>query len=595
MKNSYRTHLCAEPDESNLNEKVVLCGWVNKKRSLGQIVFIELRDVSGIMQVTINREENIDLLELVSKIKNEYLIQVCGSIVKRDEENINLKLKTGTIEVFASEITIINESQTPPIYVDDFDKTNENKRLKYRYLDLRKPTMQQKFILRSKVNRIVREFLYDHGFLEIETPFLNKPTPEGARDFLVPSRVQPNKFFSLPQSPQLFKQLLMVSGFDKYFQIAKCFRDEDLRQDRQPEFTQIDMEMSFVTQDDIISVNELLIQKIFKEMLDVEVKLPIRRMTYDEAMRCYGSDKPDLRFDMKISDISDIAENCGFSVFASAVKKGGSVRGINIKSGSDKLNRRDIDRLGEVALTYGAKGLAWVRVTNEGITSPIAKFFKEDEIQRILDIMKAQEGDLLLFVADKDNIAATALGQLRLHMADVMDIERKGFEFVWVTDFPMFEYDKEEGRYYAVHHPFAAPMDEDIYLFGTKDVEKMRAQAYDIVLNGVELGGGSIRIHQQSVQEKVFKQLGFSDEKAWDKFGFLLEAFKYGTPPHGGIAYGMDRLCMLLTNTENIRDVIAFPKTQNHGCLMTGAPSFAEDEQLDELKIELIKDEKDDD
>ncbi len=595
MKNIYRTHLCAELNESNLNEQVKLCGWVNKKRSLGQIVFIELRDVSGIMQITVNGEENKELIELVSKVKNEYLIQIYGNIVKRDEENINPKLKTGTIEVSAGAIAIINESQTPPIYIDEFDKTNENKRLKYRYLDLRKPAMQQKFILRSKVNRIVREFLYDHNFLEIETPFLNKPTPEGARDFLVPSRVQPNKFFSLPQSPQLFKQLLMVSGFDKYFQITKCFRDEDLRQDRQPEFTQIDMEMSFVTQDDIIVVNELLIQKIFKEMLDIEVTLPIRRMTYEKAMLHYGSDKPDLRFKMEITDLTEIAASCGFGVFASAVKKGGSVRGLNVKGGSDQLNRRDLDRLTEVAVTYGAKGLAWMRVTNEGIISPIAKFFQKDEIEKMTDTMQANEGDLLLFVADKSSIVATALGQLRLHMADVMKIAREGFEFVWITDFPMFEYDEEEKRYYAVHHPFAAPMDEDVKLFGTDEVDKMRAKAYDIVLNGVELGGGSIRIHQQSIQEKVFRQLGFSQEKAWDKFGFLLEAFKYGTPPHGGIAYGMDRLCMLLTDTENIRDVIAFPKTQNHGCLMTGAPSFAEDEQLEELKINLIKEENDND
>lgn len=595
MSNIYRTHMCAEPSEANLGQQVKLSGWVNKKRSLGQLVFIELRDISGIMQVVINGEKNQDLLELSDNIKNEYLIQVCGQIIKRDEENYNPKLNTGTIEVYAQEINIINKSENPPFYIDDYDKTNENKRLKYRYLDLRKPSMQQRMIQRNKVCKLARDFFYDNGFIEIETPFLNKPTPEGARDFLVPSRVQSNKFFSLPQSPQLFKQLLMVSGFDKYIQIAKCFRDEDLRQDRQPEFTQIDLEMSFVTEDDVIGVNELFIKKVFKEILDIDVSLPIQRMTYDAAMKLYGSDKPDLRFDMKISDISHIAKDCGFSVFSSVASKGGCVRGINVIKGCEKLNRRDIDRLLDVVKTYGAKGLAWIRITEGEIQSPITKFFTDSEIEEIIKTMNAHDGDLLLFVADKESIAATALGQLRLHMADLMEIEKQGFEFVWITHFPMFEYDDEAKRFTAVHHPFTAPFDEDITLFGTDKVDKIRAKAYDIVLNGVELGGGSIRIHQQSVQEKVFEQMGFSKEKAWDKFGFLLEAFKYGTPPHGGMAYGLDRLVMQLTDTDNIRDVIAFPKTQNHGCLMTGAPSFAEDEQLDELKIQIIKEQKDDD
>lgn len=595
MSNIYRTHMCAEPSEANLGQQVKLSGWVNKKRSLGQLVFIELRDISGIMQVVINGEKNQELLELSDNVKNEYLIQVSGQIIKRDEENFNPKLKTGTIEVYAQEINIINKSENPPFYIDDYDKTNENKRLKYRYLDLRKPSMQQRIIQRNKVCKLARDFFYDNGFIEIETPFLNKPTPEGARDFLVPSRVQPNKFFSLPQSPQLFKQLLMVSGFDKYIQIAKCFRDEDLRQDRQPEFTQIDLEMSFVTEDDVIGVNELFIKKVFKEVLDIDVSLPIKRMTYDTAMKLYGSDKPDLRFDMKISDITEIAKDCGFSVFSSVASKGGCVRGINVVKGCEKLNRRDIDRLLDVVRTYGAKGLAWIRLTEGEIQSPITKFFTDSEIDGIIKAMNASDGDLLLFVADKESIAATALGQLRLHMAELMEIEKHGFEFVWITDFPMFEYDEEAKRFTAVHHPFTAPFDEDIALFGTDKIDKIRAKAYDIVLNGVELGGGSIRIHQQSVQEKVFEQMGFSKEKAWDKFGFLLEAFKYGTPPHGGMAYGLDRLVMQLTDTDNIRDVIAFPKTQNHGCLMTGAPSFAEDEQLDELKIQIIKEQKDDD
>lgn len=595
MSNIYRTHMCADPSEADLGQQVKLSGWVNKKRSLGQLVFIELRDISGIMQVVINGEKNQDLLELSDNIKNEYLIRVCGQIIKRDEENYNPKLQTGTIEVYAQEINIINKSENPPFYIDDYDKTNENKRLKYRYLDLRKPSMQQRIVQRNKVCKLARDFFYDNGFIEIETPFLNKPTPEGARDFLVPSRVQPNKFFSLPQSPQLFKQLLMVSGFDKYIQIAKCFRDEDLRQDRQPEFTQIDLEMSFVTEDDVIGINELFIKKVFKEVLDVNVSLPIKRMTYDTAMKLYGSDKPDLRFDMKISDISHIAKDCGFSVFSSVASKGGCVRGINVVKGSEKLNRRDIDRLLDVVKTYGAKGLAWIRLIEGEIQSPITKFFTDNEIEEIIKTMNASDGDLLLFVADKESIAATALGQLRLHMADMMEIEKQGFEFVWITDFPMFEYDDEAKRFTAVHHPFTAPFDEDIALFGTDKIDKIRAKAYDIVLNGVELGGGSIRIHQQSVQEKVFEQMGFSKEKAWDKFGFLLEAFKYGTPPHGGMAYGLDRLVMQLTDTDNIRDVIAFPKTQNHGCLMTGAPSFAEDEQLDELKIQIIKEQKDDD
>lgn len=595
MSNIYRTHMCAEASEANLGQQVTLSGWVNKKRSLGQLVFIELRDISGIIQVVINGEKNQDLLELSDSIKNEYLIRVCGQIIKRDEENFNPKLKTGTIEVDAQDINIINKSENPPFYIDDYDKTNENKRLKYRYLDLRKPNMQQRIMQRNKVCKLARDFFYDNGFIEIETPFLNKPTPEGARDFLVPSRVQPNKFFSLPQSPQLFKQLLMVSGFDKYIQIAKCFRDEDLRQDRQPEFTQIDLEMSFVTEDDVIGINELFIKRVFKEVLDIDVSLPLQRMTYDAAMKLYGSDKPDLRFDMKISDISHIAKDCGFSVFSSVASKAGCVRGINVIKGSEKLNRRDIDRLLDVVKTYGAKGLAWIRLIEGEIQSPITKFFTDSEIEEIVKTMNASDGDLLLFVADKENIAATALGQLRLHMADVMEIERPGFEFVWITDFPMFEYDDDAKRFTAVHHPFTAPFDEDIALFGTDKIEKIRAKAYDIVLNGVELGGGSIRIHQQSVQEKVFEQMGFSKEKAWDKFGFLLEAFKYGTPPHGGMAYGLDRLVMQLTDTDNIRDVIAFPKTQNHGCLMTGAPSFAEDEQLDELKIQIIKEQKDDD
>jgi len=595
MSNVYRTHLCAEPDKSNIGQEVKLCGWVNKIRSLGQIVFIELRDISGIMQIVINGDKNKELLNAATDIKNEYLIQAYGRIIKRGEENINPKLKTGSIELDCRELNIINASDIPPFYIDDFDKTNENKRLKYRYLDLRKPSAQKKIIQRNKICKITRDFFYDNGFLEIETPYLNKPTPEGARDFLVPSRVQPNKFFSLPQSPQLFKQLLMVSGFDKYFQIAKCFRDEDLRQDRQPEFTQIDLEMSFVTQDDVMAINELFLQKVFKQILDVDILLPIKRMTYDTAMKLYGSDKPDLRFGMQICDISDIASSCGFGVFASAVSNGGFVRGINVKEGSEKLNRRDIDRLVDVVKTYGAKGLAWIRVAENEIQSPIAKFFSEDELNKILCRLGGEAGDLLLFVADKQKVVANALGQLRLHLAEQLQIERKGFEFVWITEFPMFEYDEEKKRFTAVHHPFTAPFDEDIQLFNTDQTEKIRAKAYDIVLNGVELGGGSIRIHQQAIQEKVFEQLGFTTEEAWDKFGFLLEAFKYGTPPHGGMAYGLDRLCMICAGTENIRDVIAFPKTQNHGCVMTGAPTYAEDGQLSELKIKIIKDQKNDD
>ena len=594
MKNQYRTNLCAEVNESNIGQKVTLSGWVNKKRSLGQLVFLELRDVSGIMQIAIDAEVSPKLIEMVAKIKNEYLIQIKGDVVLRDKETVNEKLKTGTIEVRAEEINVLNEAKTPPIYVDDADKANENIRLRYRYLDLRKPSMQQKILMRSRLYRIVREFLYEEGFHEIETPFLNKPTPEGARDFLVPSRVQPNKFFSLPQSPQLFKQLLMVSGFDRYFQIVKCFRDEDLRQDRQPEFTQIDMEMSFVTGEEVIDVNERLIQKIFKEILDHEIVLPIPRMTYDEAMNRYGSDKPDLRFDMQLTDISSIVKDSAFGVFTSVIKKGGSVRGMNVKGGSDRMIRRDLDRLVKVAETYGAKGLAWIRYTAEGMISPIAKFFTDTEKDAILSALGAEEGDLLLFVADKHEVALTALGQLRLHMADVMEIERKGFVFVWITDFPMFEYDEEEKRYFAVHHPFTSPTEHSVELLG-KEPEKMRARAYDIVVNGVELGGGSVRIHKEAVQEKVFEQMGFSKEEAWEQFGFLLEAFQYGTPPHAGMAYGLDRLCMLLVDTENIKDVIAFPKNQNHGCVMTGAPTYASAHQLEELKIKTIKVEENDD
>lgn len=580
-----RTHMCGTLNENNINELVELCGWVQKRRNLGGLVFVDLRDRSGVVQVVFDNDISEDAFSKAEKLGSEFVIAVKGKVFKR--QSINPNMPTGQIEIFAESMEILNSSETPPIYIKDDDEVSENLRLKYRYLDLRKPSMQNNLILRHKVSNCVRNFLNDEGFIEVETPMLTKTTPEGARDYLVPSRVNPEKFYALPQSPQLFKQLLMVSGMDRYFQIVKCFRDEDLRSDRQPEFTQIDCEMSFVNVEDVITVNEKLLQKVFKDILEVEIKLPFKRLTYKEAMSRYGVDKPDTRFGFELVDVSSLVKECGFKVFTSAIENGGSVQCINIKGYGDKFSRKDITSLEEYAKTYGAKGLAWIKITDDGITSPIGKFFSEEELESIIKAADATKGDLILFAADKISVVYDSLGHLRLEIAKRLNLLNSNeYDLLWVTEFPLFEYDEEDNRYVAKHHPFTSPMDEDIELLESNP-EKARAKAYDIVLNGHEIGGGSIRIYSSDLQQKMFKALGFSEEEAWEKFGFLLDAFRYGTPPHGGIAFGLDRLVMLLAGEDNIRQVIAFPKTQNATCPMTNAPSMADTKQLDELNISI--------
>jgi aspartyl-tRNA synthetase len=589
MKTYYRSGMCADISEENIGQEVKLCGWVQNRRDLGGVVFIDLRDRTGVVQLVFNEENDAQALKIADGLRNEYVIQAEGEVVKRDPANYNDNISTGTIEVMCSKVKILDSAKTPPIYVDDSDTSKESVRLKYRYLDLRKNKMHKSMVTRHKVAKYIRNFLDDSEFVEVETPFLTKPTPEGARSFLVPSRVQKGNFFALPQSPQLFKQILMVSGFDRYYQIVKCFRDEDLRQDRQPEFTQVDIEMSFVDEDDVIGINEKMIAGLFKEMLDIEVALPLKRMTYLEAMNRFGSDKPDLRFGFELKDIKKAVENSEFKVFADNIKNGGDVRAINAIGCGDIFSRREIDALVDFVKIYKAKGLAWLKVTDEGVKSPIEKFLSDQEINDILVATDAKPGDLILIVADSQNIVWDALGQLRLEIARKLDFDLRGkYEFVWITDFPLLEYDEEEKRYVAIHHPFTSPKPEDIDLLET-DPLKARARAYDIVLNGAEIGGGSIRIHNKDLQEKLFKVLGFSEEKASENFGFLLESFKYGTPPHGGIAYGLDRIVMEILGTDNIRDVIAFPKTQNHSCPMTMAPDAAEDARLDELGLILKK------
>ena len=582
-----RTHMCGELTTENVEQNVVLMGWVQRSRNLGGLIFVSLRDRTGIIQVVFDENRcSEDIFKKAETLRTEFVIAVVGQVALRSEEAINDKMPTGRIEVIAEDLRILSTAETTPFYIEDGINVSEALRYKYRYLDLRRPEMQKNLILRHKLASLVRDFLNREGFLEIETPMLTKSTPEGARDYLVPSRVHPGKFYALPQSPQLFKQLLMISGYDRYYQIVRCFRDEDLRADRQPEFTQIDIEMSFVDIDDILSINEKMIAYIFREALGVEIKLPLPRMTYKEAMERYGSDKPDTRFGMELVNISDLVADSEFKVFAGAVKNGGSVRGINAK-GCGNFSRKEIDSLGEFVKTYRAKGLAWINVTEEGVKSPIAKFFTEDQLDAILTRMEAEVGDLLLFIADANPVVFQALGHLRLEIARRLDILNPSeYNLLWVTEFPLFEYDEEEGRYVAKHHPFTSPMDEDIQ-FLESDPEKVRAKAYDIILNGVEIGGGSIRIHSTSLQEKMFKALGFSKEKAWDQFGFLLEAFKYGTPPDGGIAYGFDRLVMLLAGRNTIKDVIAFPKVQNASDLMTEAPSMVDIKQLEELHIRV--------
>ncbi|MEF9918235.1 MAG: aspartate--tRNA ligase [Eubacterium sp.] len=587
MKTYYRSALCGELGKDFVGKTVKLSGWADTRRNLGGVLFIDLRDRSGKVQLVINEEISAKAFAEAEKVRNEYVLCIEGEVTERSAENVNLKMTTGEIEVMVKEIQILDTADTPPIYIEDDDQTNEAVRLKYRYLDLRKPKNQKTLMTRAKVAAITRNFLKEEGFCEIETPMLGKPTPEGARDFLVPSRVQKGKFFGLPQSPQLFKQILMISGMDRYYQVAKCFRDEDLRQDRQPEFTQIDMEMSFVTKDDILPIMENMIAKVFKEIRDIELPTPFERMTYQEAMDRFGSDKPDTRFDMELTNISDIVEKSEFKVFASAIKKGGSVRAINAKDAQGKLSKKTIKNLESFAKIYKAKGLAWIDVSEGEMKSPILKFISEEEKNAIFERMKAQPGDMIFIVADTHEIACTALGQLRLELAKKLKYDLSNqFNFLWVINFPLLEYDAEAGRYMAKHHPFTAPLEEDLYLLETNPAD-VRADAYDMVVNGVELGGGSIRIHNQDVQEKMFKALGFTMEQAWSQFGFLLEALKYGTPPHGGLAFGLDRLIMLLLDIDNIRDVIAFPKTQNHGCLMSDAPADVELDQLIDLGINI--------
>ena len=587
LKGLKRTHYCGDLRMDNVGEEVILNGWVQKKRNLGGLVFVDLRDIRGISQIIFDADVSKDAFEKAEKLGSEYVIAVKGIVRERQAKNPNMA--TGDIEISATELRVLSKSQTPPIYIKDDDNVSEDKRLKYRYLDLRKPSMQNNLIMRSRVAQIVRQYLSENNFLEIETPFLIKPSPEGARDYLVPSRVNPGKFYALPQSPQLFKQILMVSGMDRYFQIVKCFRDEDLRADRQPEFTQIDCEMSFVDENDVMTMMENMIGKIFKEIHNIDIELPLKRMTYKEAMDRFGSDKPDTRFAMELTDLSDLVKDCGFGVFSSAANAANSsVRAINAIGGADAFSKKGMKKLEEHAKTYKAKGLAWIKVTEEGIDSPIAKFFTEDEIKAILDRMDAKAGDLILFVADKNKVVYDALGQLRLEVARKMDlIDKNKYNLLWVTEFPLFEEDEETGRMIAMHHPFTCPLDEDIDKLDQEDKTQLRAKAYDMVLNGYELGGGSVRISDEEVQEKMFKALGMSQETANDKFGYLLEAFKYGVPPHAGLAFGFDRLMMLLTGADNIREVIAFPKNQNAICPMTNAPGLPEDGQLEELSIKV--------
>ncbi len=582
-----RTIMCGEVRESNISEKITVMGWVQRKRNLGSLVFVDLRDRTGLLQVVFGEEINKEAFEKADLVKSEYCIAVTGEVIKRESPNKNLP--TGMVELKGENIKILSESETPPIYIKENLDASENIRLKYRYLDLRRPDMQKILMIRHKAGKVVRDYLDENGFLEMETPMLTKSTPEGARDYLVPSRNYPGMFYALPQSPQIFKQLLMVSGYDKYFQIVKCFRDEDLRANRQPEFTQIDLEMSFVEMEDIIALNEGLLKRVFKEVIDVDVQLPIKRMPYVEAMNKYGSDKPDLRFGMEIQNITEAVRGTDFAVFKGAIENGGSVRAIVARNCAD-MGRKKIDKLGEFVKTYKAKGLAWIAYKEGEIKSPIAKFFSEEDMSKLLNAAGAEVGDLVLIVADVDSVVLQSLGALRLELAKELGIleGNKEFNFVWITEFPMFEYDEEEKRFVALHHPFTAPMDEDLELLET-DPGRARAKAYDIVLNGEELGGGSIRIHDTNLQQRIFNLLGFTDESAWERFGFLLEAFKYGPPPHGGLAYGLDRMVMFLAGTDNIKDVITFPKNQNAYCPMSEAPNVVDKKQLIDLGIEVSK------
>lgn len=589
MQGLHRSHRCTEVNNSLVGQTVTVMGWVAKSRNKGGIIFVDLRDRSGILQVIFEDSKcGTECFEKAAKLRSEFVVAIEGTVNKR-EGAVNENLATGDIEVVASSLRILSEAETPPFPIEENSKTKEELRLKYRYLDLRRPDLQRNLIMKSKVATLARQFMAEEGFLEIETPMLTKSTPEGARDYLVPSRVHPGTFYALPQSPQLFKQLLMCSGYDRYFQIARCFRDEDLRADRQPEFTQMDMELSFVDVEDVIDVNERLLAKLFKDILNIEITLPIKRMTWIEAMNRFGSDKPDLRFGMELKDISELVKECGFGVFTGALTNGGSVRGINAK-GQGAMPRKKIDALVEFAKTYGAKGLAYIAINEDGTyKSSFAKFMTEDEMKSICEALDGQAGDLLLFAADKNKVVWDTLGALRCHLAEMMDIiDKDVFEFVWITEFPLLEWSEEQGRYTAMHHPFTMPMEEDLAFIDT-DPGKVRAKAYDIVLNGNEIGGGSVRIHQNDIQEKMFECLGFTKEQAYERFGFLLEAFKYGVPPHAGLAYGLDRLVMIMAKQESIRDVIAFPKVKDASCLMTNAPDVVDDAQLVELGIGITE------
>ena len=587
MQGLHRTHRCTEVSNANIGEKVTVMGWVQKRRNLGSLIFIDLRDRSGILQLVFDEPKvGSEGFAKAGTLRSEFVIAVEGTVQKRSAA-VNENLKTGDIEVIAESIRILSESQTPPFQIEENSQTKDEIRLKYRYLDLRRPDIQRNLMLRSKVAYLMRDFMAKEGFLEIETPVLCKSTPEGARDYLVPSRIHPGSFYALPQSPQLFKQLLMASGYDRYFQIAKCFRDEDLRADRQPEFTQADMELSFVDIDDVLDVNERLLKYIFKEAIGVDVELPLKRMPWQEAMDRFGSDKPDTRFGMELKDVSDVVRNCGFGVFTGALEQGGSVRGINAQ-GQGAMPRKKIDKLVEFAKGYGAKGLAYLSVQEDGsYKSSFAKFMTEEELKNLVAAMDGKPGDLLLFAADKNKIVWNVLGALRLEIAKELDLlDPNQYNFLWITEFPLLEWSDEENRYMAMHHPFTMPMEEDWDKIDT-DPGAVRAKAYDIVLNGTELGGGSVRIHQSDIQEKMFEVLGFTKERAHEQFGFLLDAFSYGVPPHAGLAYGLDRLVMHMVHADSIRDVIAFPKVKDASCLMTQAPGIVDKKQLEELGLEV--------
>ena len=587
MQGLKRSHRCTEVSSSNIGETVTVMGWVQKRRNLGSLIFVDLRDRSGLLQIVFDENSvGKEGFEKAGTLRNEFVIAVVGTIQKRSAA-VNENLKTGDIEVIAQSLRILSESETPPFPIEENLQTKDDLRLKYRYLDLRRPDLQRNLMLRSRVAYLMRDFMAKEGFLEIETPVLTKSTPEGARDYLVPSRVHPGTFYALPQSPQLFKQLLMCSGYDRYFQITKCFRDEDLRADRQPEFTQADMELSFVDVDDVLDVNERLLKYVFREAIGVDIQIPLPRMTWQEAMDRFGSDKPDTRFGMELHDVSQAVKGCGFGVFTGALENGGSVRAIAVP-GKASMGRKQIDKLVDLAKTYGAKGLAYLCVNEDGTyKSSFAKFMTEEELAALVKAADGKPGDLLLFAADKNKVVWDVLGALRLHMAKELDLlDKNQYNFLWVTEFPLLEWSEEEDRFMAMHHPFTMPMEEDWDKIDT-DPGAVRAKAYDIVLNGTELGGGSVRIHQNDIQEKMFEVLGFTKEKAWEQFGFLLGAFQYGVPPHAGLAYGLDRMVMHMVHADSIRDVIAFPKVKDASCLMTDAPNLVDEKQLQELGLEI--------